>query len=56
MYDKYIEKYGGRIVGIFKEDVRLYDGEYYDHKYYEIFREEFIKKYKLKEKEIINNG
>ena len=50
LYNKYIEKYGGRIVGIEKEDVKLQDGEYYDKKLYEIFREDFLKHYKLKKK------
>lgn len=48
MYDKYITKYGGRIVGTFKEDVRLYDGKYYDHKYYEIFKDNFLASSKTK--------
>jgi RimJ/RimL family protein N-acetyltransferase len=41
MYDKYIEKYGGRVVGVYKEDTKLYDGIYYDFKMYEIFKSEF---------------
>ena len=36
MYDKYIEKFGGRIVGIKKEHTRLLDGKLYDMKLYEI--------------------
>ena len=36
MYDKYIKKYGGRIVGIEKEESKLIDGLYYDLKLYEI--------------------
>lgn len=43
MYDKYINKYGGRVVGTYKEDIRLYDGKYYDYKIYEIFKTEFEK-------------
>jgi hypothetical protein len=43
MYDKYIKKYGGRIVGISKDDTKLQDGKYYDLKYYEIFREDYLK-------------
>ncbi len=42
-YDKMIEKYGGRIVGYYKEETRLIDGEYYDEKLYEITREEYLK-------------
>lgn len=47
-YDKYITKIGGRIVGIYKEDVVLIDGNLYDYKEYEVFREDFIKSYKTK--------
>jgi hypothetical protein len=43
MYDKYIEKYNGRVVGVYKEDVRLFDGKYYDFKVYEIFKRDFDK-------------
>lgn len=40
-YDKMIKKYGGRIVGVKKEDVRLSDGEFYDFKMYEIFKRDY---------------
>lgn len=43
-YDKIIAKYGGRIIGISKQHLRLIDGEYYDEKIYEIFREDYIKR------------
>lgn len=43
MYDKYIEKYNGRIVGINKEEVKLFDGKYYDFKQYEILSSDFYK-------------
>ena len=36
-YDKMVEKYGGRITGTKKEDVKLFDGKLYDLKGYEIF-------------------
>lgn len=42
-YDRMVEKYGGRIVGIFKQDVMLLDNKMYDEKFYEIFRDDFIK-------------
>ena len=42
-YDKFIERHGGRVVGINKSDIRLHDGKYYDIKHYEIFREEYKK-------------
>jgi len=49
MYDKYIEKYGGRIIGIRKDEVRLIDGKLYDDKLYEITKDEYLKsKEKLK--------
>ena len=41
-YDKLIEKYNGRIVGIYKEDVKLFDGKYYDKKMYEIMRKDYL--------------
>lgn len=36
-YDRLIDKYGGRIVGIQKDHIRLIDNKYYDKKMYEIF-------------------
>ncbi len=41
-YDKMIKKYGGRIVGTYKADVKLIDGEYYDKKSYEILADEYF--------------
>lgn len=43
MYDKIAKIYGGRIIGTFREAVMLPDGDYYDHKYYEIFRQDYMK-------------
>ena len=43
MYNKYINKYGGRIAGIQKEEVILHDGELCDMKLYEIFKRDFDK-------------
>lgn len=37
-YDKEAYMYGGRIVGVFTEKVRLTDGKLYDEKWYEIMR------------------
>ena len=42
-YDKMIQKYGGRVVGIFREDARLIDGNLYDVKQYEILRSDYIR-------------
>jgi hypothetical protein len=41
-YDKMINKYGGRIVGVYKDDVKLIDGKYYDTKIYEILADEYF--------------
>lgn len=41
-YDKMIKKYGGRIIGTYKADVKLIDGEYYDKKSYEILADEYF--------------
>ena len=41
-YDKMVKKYGGRIIGTYKEDVKLIDGEYYDKKLYEILSSEYF--------------
>lgn len=43
MYDKYIKKYNGRIVGTYKDDVKLFDGKYYDLKAYEILKKDYLK-------------
>lgn len=42
-YDKLTLKYGGRIVGIEKQDTKLFDNKYYDVKRYEILREDYMK-------------
>lgn len=49
MYDKFIERYDGRVVGTFMKDDRLPDGKLYDTKHYEIFSEDFIKAKNRKE-------
>ena len=43
-YDRLCEKYGGRIVGIEKEETKLCDNRYYDVKRYEILRKDYMKK------------
>ncbi|MEQ6355176.1 hypothetical protein ABNX05_11155 [Lysinibacillus sp. M3] len=43
MYDKYIKKYNGRIVGYRKNEVILTDGRYYDDKLYEITKDDYLK-------------
>lgn len=41
-YDKMIEKYGGRIVGTYKNDAILIDGSCCDRKVYEILASEYF--------------
>lgn len=41
-YDKMIKKYNGRIIGTWRKEFKLYDGEYYDKKSYEILREDYL--------------
>lgn len=53
-YDKLIAKYGGFIIGISTQETKLYDNEYYPVKYYEILRENYMRKshpelYKVKD-------
>lgn len=43
-YDRLCEKYGGRIVGIEREETKLCDNKYYDVKRYEILRTDYFKK------------
>jgi hypothetical protein len=42
MYDKFVSKYGGRIVGVRHKDFRLQDGTICDQKLYELPREDFL--------------
>lgn len=42
-YDRLIPRYGGRIVGIEKEETKLCDNKYYDVKRYEILREDYMR-------------
>lgn len=48
-YDKIINKYGGRVVGVRFDHVKLMDNKFYDVKEYEISREEYLKNKKMKE-------
>lgn len=41
-YDRMVEQYGGHVTGIKHKHVKLLDGNYYDHKDYEIFREDYL--------------
>ena len=42
IYDKFIAQYGGRVVGTWRNHTKLIDGEAYDTKMYELFREMYI--------------
>jgi len=42
-YDRLVQRYGGRIVGTYKDHCKLMDGKYYDRKLYEIFKEDYIR-------------
>lgn len=48
-YDAIIKKNGGRIVGTRHAHVKLYDGNYYDEKIYEIFATDYYKKRQMKQ-------
>ena len=47
MYDRIMKKYGGSIVGIKKKSTKLIDGNFYDVKMYEIFKDAFDTRRKL---------
>lgn len=49
-YDKFVENYDGRIVGIKHDECKLYDGNLYDIKLYEVMRCEFVNAYQRKHK------
>lgn len=51
-YDKLIHKYGGRVVGIYKDHTRLIDNKFYDEKLYEIFRDDYMKHKRSTERSI----
>ncbi len=38
LYDKAAKRHGGRVVGTFKNDTKLFDGQLYDVKWYELFK------------------
>ena len=41
-YDRLIAQYGGKIIGTRRQHCKLMDGNYYDDKLYELFREDYI--------------
>lgn len=42
-YDKLTKKYGGNIIGTMRRETKLMDGQLYDYKMYEIFKEDYVK-------------
>jgi len=42
LYDKGITNHGGRVIGTFTRDTKLFDGQLYDLKYYEVLPENFV--------------
>lgn len=50
-YDRLIEKYGGRIVGIQKAQTKLIDNKYYDVKLYEILADQHYNAKALRKEE-----
>jgi len=48
MYDRFVLKFGGRIIGVYKQQVMLQDGKLYDQKHYELFREDYMERRRLK--------
>ena len=42
LYDSFIQKFNGRVVGIFKNDVQLIDQSIHDVKHYELMREDYV--------------
>ena len=42
MYDRFIQRYNGRVVGIMRNQFRTTDGEIHDTKFYEIMREDLL--------------
>jgi len=43
LYDRYVDICGTRIVGTFRNEVMLPDGQLYDLKYYEVLKEDFFR-------------
>ena len=43
-YDKLVNRYGGRVVGVRRMDVKLMDGKLYDVKEYEILASDYFNK------------
>ena len=46
IYDKYIERLGGRVVGIYEKDWKCWDNKFYDRKIYEIMKSNYHSLYR----------
>ena len=55
-YDKLVKKYHGRIIGIVKEEMKCFDGKYYDVKLYEILRDEYMQYLSIEKTETTNSN
>ena len=40
-YDRMVKRFGGAICGYQRENVRLFDGKFYDEKLYEVLSEDY---------------
>ena len=43
LYDRLSGNYGGRVVGTFRNEVKLFDGQLCDLKWYELFKSDYFK-------------
>ena len=41
-YDELTRQFGGHIIGVYRENVKLMDNNYYDEKFYEILRPDYL--------------
>jgi len=55
-YDKMVSRYGGRIVGTQRKNIKLIDGKYYDEKLYEVLAEDYCCKSRRDEVESVKKG
>lgn len=47
-YDRLIKRVNGRIVGVLRNDVKLFDGKYCDLKMYELLRDDYLNRKKVR--------
>lgn len=51
LYDRLTVDFGGRVIGVFKQDVMLSDGQLYSVKWYEAFKEDYYRELNRMSKE-----